>query len=72
MPGRGDRRRSSVPTTAARPTKDHLDALLDDALEQTFPASDPPALTQPAPGDPAVSFEAKGAEPTREEDDASA
>ncbi len=29
------------------PEKAHLDALLDDALDDTFPASDPPALTQP-------------------------
>jgi hypothetical protein len=30
----------------------HTDALLDEALKDTFPASDPPALTQPAPEEP--------------------
>jgi hypothetical protein len=29
--------------------KDRVDELLDDALEHTFPASDPPAMTEPAP-----------------------
>lgn len=28
-----------------------LEDQLDDALEQTFPASDPPSLTQPGPHD---------------------
>lgn len=33
----------------AEPTpEEHLDALLDEALEETFPASDPPAMTAPA------------------------
>jgi nicotinate phosphoribosyltransferase len=32
--------------------KRRLDALLDEALDQTFPASDPPSLTQPAPDGP--------------------
>lgn len=32
--------------TAAR-TPEALDALLDRALEDTFPASDPPAVVQP-------------------------
>ena len=26
---------------------DHSDRLLDEALEDTFPASDPPSITQP-------------------------
>lgn len=30
-------------------SKKHLDELLDEALDETFPASDPPALTAPAP-----------------------
>jgi hypothetical protein len=32
-----------------KPTKheQHRDALLDEALEDTFPASDPPAITRP-------------------------
>jgi hypothetical protein len=29
--------------------KRHLDELLDEALDETFPASDAPALTEPAP-----------------------
>ena len=36
----------------AEPTKEELDKLLDEALEETFPASDPPTIVQPhAPGD---------------------
>jgi hypothetical protein len=27
----------------------HLDELLDQSLEETFPASDPPAMLEPAP-----------------------
>jgi hypothetical protein len=30
-------------------SKARADALLDEALEDTFPASDPPAITQPTP-----------------------
>jgi hypothetical protein len=29
--------------------KKHLDELLDEALDETFPASDPPAMTEPVP-----------------------
>ena len=29
------------------PEETHLDELLDEALEDTFPASDPPSMTQP-------------------------
>jgi hypothetical protein len=32
--------------------KKHLDELLDEALEETFPASDPPAMLEPVPGKP--------------------
>jgi predicted GNAT family acetyltransferase len=32
---------------AARSEKQHLDALLDEGLKQTFPASDPPAVVDP-------------------------
>jgi bacterioferritin len=31
------------------PCEEHLDRLLDEALQETFPASDPPATTVPAP-----------------------
>jgi hypothetical protein len=31
-----------------RPTPAAVDALLDEALEETFPASDPVSLTQPS------------------------
>jgi hypothetical protein len=33
-----------------RPTPDHLQELLHEALEETFPASDPPALVEPGGG----------------------
>ena len=38
------------------PPDAHLDAMLDDALAESFPASDPPSMLQPrdfeyAPGD---------------------
>jgi hypothetical protein len=29
--------------------KRHLDELLDEALDETFPASDPPAMLEPVP-----------------------
>jgi hypothetical protein len=32
--------------------KKHLDELLDEALEETFPASDPAAILEPAPDSP--------------------
>lgn len=40
------------------PTRRHLDDLLDEALAESFPASDPPAMVQPreleeTPEDPA-------------------
>ncbi|POF28931.1 hypothetical protein [Roseibium marinum] len=30
-------------------TRKHLDDLLDEALDETFPASDPPAMLEPGP-----------------------
>lgn len=34
-------------------TKDELDEELEEGLEETFPASDPPAVTQPEHREPA-------------------
>jgi hypothetical protein len=34
--------------TRGQAIKDKVDAALDQALEQTFPASDPPAMTEPS------------------------
>jgi hypothetical protein len=36
------------PATKRQPALDAVDALLDEALDETFPASDPVALTQPS------------------------
>ncbi len=33
--------------TPAKSEKNHLNELLDEALDETFPASDPPAVTRP-------------------------
>ena len=33
-----------------RPDPDHEEELLDEALEESFPASDPPALVEPGGG----------------------
>jgi hypothetical protein len=43
--------------------KDKLDAKLDEALEETFPASDPPAMTEPAAAAPATPKRAKRPSP---------
>lgn len=41
-------------STDADSERRHLDALLDEALEESFPASDPPALLRPeVPSSPA-------------------
>lgn len=40
----------------ADPTKRKLDELLEEGLEDTFPASDPVAVTQPAPTLPEDDF----------------
>jgi hypothetical protein len=32
--------------------KNHIDELLEEALEETFPASDTPAMLEPAPNSP--------------------
>jgi hypothetical protein len=36
----------------SQPDKKHQNELLDEALEETFPASDPPAMLEPAPESP--------------------
>lgn len=37
-------------TKPAPPATDHTQELLDEALEESFPASDPPALVEPGGG----------------------
>ena len=46
----------AVPKDSAEREKRRLDAALEEGLEETFPASDPPNVTQPPPtrGDRAV------------------
>jgi hypothetical protein len=39
--------------------KDKIEANLDEALEDTFPASDPPAMSEPAPANHAPAKSAK-------------
>jgi len=53
MTGR-PRKRLSAPKKPrlSQPDKKHQDELLDEALEETFPASDPPAMLEPAPESP--------------------
>lgn len=40
---------SGEDTQPADPMQRKLGKMLDEALDKTFPASDPPAITQPAP-----------------------
>jgi hypothetical protein len=40
-------RSSPAQDTPAKERSDHQERMLDDALDQTFPASDPPAQTMP-------------------------
>jgi hypothetical protein len=50
-----DRPQKRPPTQSpgsAQQIKKHKDELLDEALKDTFPASDPPAMLQPAPDVP--------------------
>lgn len=45
-----DRPSESKKTKSSRRAKRHLDDLLDEALAESFPASDAPAMLEPAPG----------------------
>lgn len=45
-------KRSRMSNTAPKQDREHIEKLLDEALEQTFPASDPVAIIQPAPETP--------------------
>jgi hypothetical protein len=52
-----DKRRQTLPAAERRrepsqQDREHLEELLDGALEQTFPASDPVAMLEPAPDFP--------------------
>lgn len=47
-------RSDKQPSTAKKPKpskeeKNHINKLLDEALDETFPASDPVAMTEPVP-----------------------
>jgi hypothetical protein len=53
----GRSRKRPAPPKGPEPSqrdKKHLDELLDEALEETFPASDPPAMLEPVPESPQV------------------
>jgi hypothetical protein len=39
----------AIPRKPTQEEKDRIDEQLDEALEHTFPASDPPAMTEPSP-----------------------
>ena len=43
------RKRKSGATPPVRPDKDRLERELEEGLKETFPASDPVAVTEPAP-----------------------
>jgi hypothetical protein len=44
--------------TPSQEEKKHVNELLDEALEETFPASDPPAILEPAPDSPPADVKA--------------
>jgi hypothetical protein len=50
--------------------KDKIDASLDEALEESFPASDPPAMSEPAAADHAPAKPPKRRPKTRRPDTA--
>lgn len=45
---------------AGKAEKDRLEAALEEGLQETFPASDPPNVTQPAPSKADRHVERKG------------
>ncbi len=47
-PRRRAPRRLETGTEQGASCEEHREALLDDALDDSFPASDPPAITQPS------------------------
>ena len=42
-----DRNPSPPPTDARYECREHREALLDEALDESFPASDPPSMARP-------------------------
>lgn len=48
----GPSKKPPSPPNKAADNKKHINDLLDEALDETFPASDPPAMLEPAPGAP--------------------
>jgi hypothetical protein len=54
-------KKSPIPSDAesAKQAKKHKDDLLDEALKETFPASDPPAILQPVPNVPSPAEDEK-------------
>ncbi len=48
MTSKKDEHATKLGASAKKPTKSTTDADLNEALEESFPASDPPSMTQPA------------------------
>jgi hypothetical protein len=49
MKAAGSRPRKPIPKHKTPKQKKRIDEQLDDALDKTFPASDPPAMIEPSP-----------------------
>jgi len=52
----------------SRPGREKLEAQLDEALEETFPASDPPAMTEPAAAEPSEPERPEHPSPEKDEE----